>query len=105
MGTVIQPAAEPGDVVLFMDGAQTHGTFPWLNDHDRRSILFKYASRTSARSGPASEVASPETYWNQKVVDGMTPEQQAVMWGPYSNIRGDFPLLEVTESGKVAVTE
>lgn len=103
MGTVIQPAAEPGDVVFFMDGAQTHGTFPWLNDHERRSILYKYASRTSARSGPASELAPPETYWDETIVEGMSSEQLAVMWGPYSNYRGEFLLLDVTESGEVRI--
>jgi hypothetical protein len=105
MGAVIQPAAEPGDVVLFMDGAQTHGTFPWLNDHERRSILYKFASRTSARSGPAGEMAPPETYWDKPVVDSMTPVQKAVMWGPYGNVRSGFPKLEVTKSGNVIVAD
>ena len=105
MGSVIQPAAEPGDVVFFMDGAQTHGTFPWLNDHDRRSILYKYASRTSARSGPASELAPPETYWDDNITEDMTPEQRAVMWGPYSNFREELPLLDVLQSGEVQVSQ
>lgn len=103
MDTVTQPGLKAGDVVFFMDGAQAHGTFPWRNDHERRSILFKFASRTSARSGPASELAPPETYWDNNIVDGMTEEQLAVMWGPYSNYRDNLPLLAVDEDGIVYV--
>jgi hypothetical protein len=103
MGTVIQPGCRPGDVVFFMDGAQTHGTFPWINDHERRSILYKYASRTSARSGPAGEKAAPEIYWDEEIVDGMTPEQRAVMFGPYSGHRGAVPYLDVSADGTVKI--
>jgi hypothetical protein len=105
-GAVIQPAADPGDVILFMDGAQTHGTFPWLNDHDRRSILFKFASRTSPRSaGPSPEISPPQYYWDKEIVDDMTPEELAVMWGPYSGSRGTVPLLEVSEAGSVQIAD
>ena len=51
MGVVEQPEAEAGDVLFFMDGAQTHGTLRWNADHERRSILFKYAGRTATRRG------------------------------------------------------
>ena len=101
MGTVIQPAARPGDVVFFMDGAQTHGTFPWRNDHERRSILYKFASRTSARTGPTADVAPPDVYWDEEVVDDMTDEQLAVMWGPYSGHGGAVPSLTVGSTGTV----
>lgn len=100
-GTVIQPAARPGDVVFFMDGAQTHGTFPWRNDHERRSILYKFASRTSARTGPTADVAPPDVYWDEEVVDDMTDEQLAVMWGPYSGHGGAVPSLTVGSTGTV----
>lgn len=94
-GAVIQPAIRAGDVLLFMDGAQTHGTLPWLNDHDRRSLLFKYASRTSTRSGPSREVYLPEVYWEAETVEGMTAEQRAVMHGPGSSLGRD-PALALT---------
>mgnify|MGYP004403441719 CR=1 FL=1 len=31
----------------------------------------------------------------------MTPEQRAVMFGPYSNHLGEVPLFDVTPDGKV----
>ena len=101
-GSVIQPAFRAGDVLLFMDGAQTHGTHPWQNDHDRRSLLFKYASRTSTRSGPSREVYLPEIYWDREVCEGMTSEQRAVMHGPGSSLGRDRALaLVVDENGSV----
>ena len=104
-GAVVQPVVRAGDVLFFMDGAQTHGTHPWRNEHERRSILFKYASRTSARSGPAREFYRPDVYWDPHVVEGMTTAQRAVMAGPGSNFRRDASLnLIVEESGRV-VTE
>jgi hypothetical protein len=82
MGVVVQPPVEAGDVLFFMDGAQTHGTHPWRGDHQRRALLFKYASRTSARTGASSRLAPPEIYWGEQTVEGMTAQQRAVMHGP-----------------------
>jgi hypothetical protein len=100
MGVVVQPAMNAGDVLFFMDGAQTHGALPWRNEHPRRSILFKYASRDSVRGGPASRCGVPEIYWGEELVEGMTDEQRAVMYGPHSNGRG-IPSLTVGEDGSV----
>ncbi|MBS14996.1 MAG: hypothetical protein CME19_25835 [Gemmatimonadetes bacterium] len=97
----MQPVVEAGDVMFFMDSAQAHDAWPWKLDTGRRSILFKYASRTSSRSGPSKEVAPPETYWDRDTVADMTPEQRAVMFVPYSNHLGEVPLLDVTPDGKV----
>ncbi len=100
-GSIIQPELMTGDIVFFMDGAQTHGTHPWLNDHDRRSLLFKYASRTSTRSGPSREVYLPETYWDASTCVEMSPEQQAVMHGPGSGIGDPNMRLTVDSGGTV----
>ena len=100
-GCTIQPELMTGDVVFSMDGAQTHGTHPWLNDHDRRSLLFKYASRTSTRSGPSREVYQPSTYWDKVTCRDMTPEQQAVMHGPGSGIGDPNMWLSVETDGTV----
>ncbi len=81
MGAVVNPEIRAGDVLFFMDGAQTHGTQPWQNDWDRRSILMKYASRTSIRQDVAKCLA-PEIYWDEPITEGMTVEQRAVMFGP-----------------------
>lgn len=103
MGLIKQPVVEAGDVVFFMDSAQSHGATPWKLDTTRRSILFKYAGRTCARSGPSQAVSPPEIYWDREVVEDMTPEQLSVMYGPYSNHRGRVPSLEVGEDGVVRI--
>jgi len=105
VGTVVNPDIRAGDVLFFMDGAQTHGTHPWQNDHERRSILFKYASRTSTRQGPSKEVCAPEFYWDEPIVNGMTPEQQAVMFGPCSAPGREDLYLVVDEDGAVRVDD
>jgi len=101
-GAVVQPEVKAGDALFFMDGAQTHGTHPWQNDHERRSILFKYASRTSARSGVSRQLYPPNIYWDANIVEEMTPAQRAVMAGPGWNFRSDPTLsLTVEEDGRV----
>lgn len=101
LDVTMQPVVEAGDIVFFMDSAQSHGAWPWKLDTGRRSILFKYASRTSVRSSHG--LAQPQTYWDENIVDGMTEEQLAVMYGPYSNHRGEVPMLDVTDNGDVEV--
>lgn len=101
MGVVIQPEMQAGDVLFFMDGAQTHGTFPWRGEHRRRSVLFKYADRTSVRAGVAREIAPPEIYWGEELVDDMTESQRAVMCGPCSSLNATA--LTVDEDGTVRV--
>jgi hypothetical protein len=105
MGTVVQPAMKAGDVLFFMDGALTHGTLPWNADRPRRSVLYKFAGRTTARTGPAKQVSAPETYWDESIVSGMTEVQRAVMYGPYSNYGADLPTLDVTDDGEVVVRQ
>lgn len=102
MGAVIQPAAQSGDVVFFMDGAQTHGTFPWRNEHERRSILYKFASRTAVRGGGV-QVARPDIYWDGETVDDTSDAHIEVMWGPGSGVGA--PSLEVDPSGSVGLGE
>lgn len=103
MGVVVQPAMKAGDVLFFMDGAQTHGALPWTSEQPRRSILFKYAARNAARGGPSASFGSPDIYWEEQIVEGMTEEQLAVMWGPFSNHAGRVPSLMVDEEGTVRV--
>ena len=100
LGAAVNPEIRAGDVLFFMDGAQTHGTHPWQNDWDRRSILFKYASRTSIRQDVA-RCAAPEVYWDTPIVEGMTTAQRAVMFGPASAPGRDDMVLKVSEDGTV----
>lgn len=98
---IVQPEINAGDVLFFMDGAQTHGTHPWQNDHDRRSILYKYAARTATRGGPSRELCLPEVYWGEEMVADMTPEERAVMFGPASAPGNDEMFLNVDDEGSV----
>lgn len=100
MGTVVQPEIRAGDILFFMDGAQTHGTHPWRNDHQRRSVLFKYASRTANRGG-SRPYYEPETYWDEEIVIGMMPEERAVMFGPTSAPKTQEVYLAVDPDGTV----
>ena len=100
MGVVVQPEIHAGDILFFMDGAQTHGTHPWRNDHQRRSVLFKYASRTANRGG-SRPYYKPETYWDEEIVSGMTPEERAVMFGPASPPKTQEVYLTVDPDGTV----
>ena len=105
VGAVAQVPMKAGDVLFFMDGAQTHGTLPWHADHPRRTILFKFAGRHSSRSGPAFQLAPPETYWGDEIVGTMTPEERAVMWGPYSNYGDELPILSIDDGGAVKIED
>jgi len=101
MGTVVNPDIRAGDALFFMDGAQTHGTLPWTNSWERRSVLYKYASRTSCRTGVASQISPPEVYWDEATVADMTDEERAVMYGPCSTPRSNGPYLAVDDDGAV----
>ena len=100
-GAIVQPEVKAGDVLFFMDGAQTHGSHPWRNAHERRSILYKYAGRTATRQGPSREVCAPEVYWGEEWVAGMSAEERAVMFGPCSAPGREDMYLLVGEDGVV----
>jgi hypothetical protein len=101
MGLVIHPVMKAGDVLFFMDGAQTHGTLAWKSEIARRAILIKYSSRNFNRSG--GEMVQPEARWGS-LLEGMTDAQLAVMRGPDRDVYdGNVPRLIVTD-GKVDVS-
>jgi hypothetical protein len=98
---VYQPVCEPGDAIIFTERL-THGAFPWDADHERRSVLYRYIPGPLAyvahRSGPeqfgylsaAAAAAADDdramqmqTGWPADWLDGMTPEQLALMQPPY----------------------
>ena len=103
MGLVMQPGVKAGDVLFFMDGAQSHGTLPWRAGHDRRAVLFKYAGRTATRTGRSAELAPPEIHWGEELVQGMSEVERAVMYGPTSAPGTDEVFLSVDEDGTVRV--
>ena len=90
MGLVEQVAMKAGDVLFFAEAA-THGTLPWKANHDRRSILYKYASRAAARA--VGKHFTPEERYGDWVNE-LTKEQQAVLYGPGVHHGGRLPILD-----------
>ena len=96
-----------GLVACFFSWMVTKPTepFPWKAAHQRRSVLYKYTSRSSTRSGQAEVLADPDIYGDECIVGDMTDMQQVVMWGPYSNYHEELTYLSVSAAGEVeAVT-
>ena len=77
MGVVVQPAMRAGDVLFFAETA-AHGALPWRADHERRSVLYKYASRGAARD--VGRHFEPHKRFGDWVAE-LTPEQRAVLYG------------------------
>jgi len=101
MGLVTQPVLKAGDVVFFMDGAQSHGALAWKNPVPRRGVLIKYSSRNFNRSG--GEMVHPENRWGD-LVEGMSDAQLAVMRGPDRDVFAqNVPRLDVT-NGEIEVS-
>ena len=90
MGLVVQPAMKAGDVLFFAETA-THGTLPWTGNGERRSVLYKFASRGAARAvGRFFTPAERHGAWTEE----LTPEEQAVLYGPGVHMGGKLPTLE-----------
>ena len=90
MGLVEQVAMKAGDLLFFAETA-THGTLPWKAAHDRRSVLYKYASRAAARA--VGKHFTPEER-HGAWINELTPEQQAVLYGPGVHHGGRLPVLD-----------
>jgi len=82
-----QPTTKAGDVVFFSE-ATVHGALPWVGEHERRIVIYRFAPSTVAYS------RSYAPQWPKQMYEGtLTPAQQAVMQPPYAN-RLDRPALE-----------
>ena len=101
MDLVFQPEMKAGDVV-FLAEATTHGTLPWKADHERRSVLYKYTERANASDvGPYFTPQERHGDWTNE----LTPEQQALLYGPGLHTAGK-PLPYIDSDGeKVWVSE
>ncbi|KAH8052631.1 phytanoyl-CoA dioxygenase [Aureococcus anophagefferens] len=67
---VVQPAIMAGDVLLFSE-ATLHGTLPWTLDHQRRTVIYRFAPAGSAYGrGYAPE-------WPAAMLAGMSEAQRA----------------------------
>jgi hypothetical protein len=89
MDVVVQPIMNAGDVLFFAETA-THGTLPWQGAHERRSVLYKYASRAAVRD--RGQYFEPEKRFG-KWTNELTPEQRAVLYGPGNLTAGLLPVL------------
>ncbi len=89
MDVVVQPVMKAGDVLFFAE-TTTHGTLPWQGDHERRSVLYKYASRAAVRD--RGQYFEPEKRFGEWTND-LTPEQRAVLYGPGNLTAGLLPVL------------
>ncbi len=101
MGLVKHIGMKAGDVLFFMDGATSHGTFAWKGDLSRRGVLVKYSSRNFNRSG--GELAHPENRWGN-LVDGMNDAQLAVMRGPDRDVFGSNVPRLIVQNGAIDVS-
>ncbi len=90
MGLVVQPVMGAGDVLFFAETA-THGTLPWKGETERRSVLYKYSERGAARA--VGRHFTPRDRYGQWTQE-LTPEEQAVLYGPGVHHGGRLPLLE-----------
>ena len=61
--------------------------------------------RPATRTGRSARLAPPEIYWEEELVEGMTPQERAVMYGPTSAPGTRDVNLIVDDSGHVTVGE
>ena len=73
---VMQPTLFPGDLLLFTEAA-LHGTLPWTADHQRRTVIYRFAPAGSAY-GRGYHPA-----WPAEATEGMSDAQRAVMEAPF----------------------
>merc|ERR1719253_78621 len=83
---VKQPQLMSGDVLIFTE-AVLHGTLPWTADHQRRTVIYRFAPAGSAYG----RGYLPD--WPAATLDGMTDAQLAVMEAPY-HPRMNRPFLD-----------
>ena len=73
---VVQPAIHPGDVLVFSE-ATLHGTLPWAAEHQRRTVIYRFAPAGSAYG----RGYLPD--WPEEALEGMSDAQKAVLEPPY----------------------
>jgi ectoine hydroxylase-related dioxygenase (phytanoyl-CoA dioxygenase family) len=99
LGVVEQVPVKAGSVIIFPE-ALAHGTLPWKADHERRSVLYKYAPGAMTHNPPDSSkhptvVTDTLNYRPrgiEEVLDELTPVQRALLEPPYHPRRFDIPV-------------
>lgn len=69
---LVQPIIEAGDAVLFTE-ALVHGTMPWLGEHERRVLIYKYNPGHCASSG---------NRYNLQAFSSLTEQQRRILSPP-----------------------
>lgn len=93
-----QPATKAGDVVLFSEGT-VHGALPWTQDTQRRVCLYRFSPATNVYG---RSYFTENGKWPEKMYEGLTDAQRAVLEPPYAN-RLDRPEIgDDTESVSVS---
>lgn len=80
-----QPVTRAGDVLVFSE-ATVHGAMPWVANHQRRVLLYRFAPGTVSYS----RAYFPS--WPDAFIEDLTPAQRAVLEPPYAT-RLDRPVL------------
>jgi Phytanoyl-CoA dioxygenase (PhyH) len=72
---VVHLPLSAGDVLIF-NGAIVHGTHPWQAEHERRSLLFKYAP---------GQLAWSRLYlnWSPELLESLSPSRRSLLEPPY----------------------
>lgn len=97
---VRQPATRAGDVVLFSEGT-VHGAQPWTpRDRQRRACLYRFAPATMSYG--RSYFSKNTMGWPEKVYEGLTEAERAVLEPPFAN-RLDRPNIR-PEDGSIEIT-
>lgn len=95
-----QPATKAGDVVLFSEGT-VHGALPWTSkERQRRACLYRFAPATMSYG--RSYFGHEGGGWPDKMYEGLTEAERAVLEAPYAN-RLDRP--NIKEDGSVEITQ
>jgi len=74
---VQQPPIMAGDVLVFTEAA-LHGTLPWTADHQRRTVIYRFAPAGSAYGRGYADGG-----WPAAMLDGMSDAQRAVCEPPF----------------------
>jgi len=80
--------------VLIFTEAALHGTLPWTAEHQRRTLIYRFAPPNSAYG------RGYHPQWPESFTADMTPAQLAVMEPPYA-LRMNRP--SVSADGEVVV--
>jgi ectoine hydroxylase-related dioxygenase (phytanoyl-CoA dioxygenase family) len=90
LGLARQVEAKAGSVIIFPE-ALAHGALPWRADHQRRSMLYKYAPGPLVHNAPdafedpgyTTDTKSYRPEGVEEVMDEFTPLQRALLEPPY----------------------